>query len=547
MAVDEWQHLVGRDFSSIIAEMTWHHSKQLPLAVLLLSLALSCTSPGAQEVPRPDRPNIVLIIVDDMGWQDTSVPFWTEKTSWNRRYRTPHMERLARQGVKAKQAYATAVCSPSRISLLTGMNAARHRVTNWTLYRDHIQPMESEHADLDFPTWNVNGMSIDTAVPLAVHADPLPALLRASGYTTIHVGKAHLGAIGTPGEDPLNIGFDVNVAGHAAGAPQSFYGLDNFGNLPQHDGSPWPVPGLDEYHGIDIYLDQALANKAIEALDKTFAHRKPFFLHFSLYGIHTPIMPDHRYYSHYLEAGLDTVEAKYASMIEGADKAIGDILDYLDQNDLTANTLVMLISDNGGLSAHTRAGEKHTHNSPLSSGKGSVREGGIRVPMMARWPGVFSAGTTCDVPLIIEDFFPSLLEAAQVDYSHVRQKVDGISFLPVLRGEKQPAYERILFWHYPNAWGPTGPGIGAYSAVRRGNWKLIYYHQHESFELFDLAEDIGETDNLESTHADVRDELAEVLTKYLKKVDAQMPRHKSSGRVVSWPTDAIKAKQLQQG
>ncbi len=177
------------------------------------------------EIPEP-QPNIVLFLVDDMGWQDTSVPFWDTKTPFNEIYQTPNMERLAADGIKFTQAYATAVCSPTRVSLMTGMNAARHRVTNWTLRKDSIQPMEKNHPTLEFPLWNVNGMSPVVGYPKAVHARPLPQVLHDAGYYTVHSGKAHFGAIGTPGAHPLNLGFDVNIAGDAAGAPGSYLGTD---------------------------------------------------------------------------------------------------------------------------------------------------------------------------------------------------------------------------------------------------------------------------------------------------------------------------------
>jgi arylsulfatase A-like enzyme len=160
------------------------------------------------------RPNIVFFLVDDMGWQETSVPFYSEVTELNRRYRTPNMERLAAAGMKFTQAYASAVCSPTRVSALTGMNAARHRVTNWTLRKDRSP--DSPHETLQPPAWNLNGIDTNSGIERTMQVTPLPALLRAAGYRTIHVGKAHFGAKDTPGENPLNLGFDVNIAGHAA-------------------------------------------------------------------------------------------------------------------------------------------------------------------------------------------------------------------------------------------------------------------------------------------------------------------------------------------
>ena len=220
------------------------------------------------------------------GWQDTSVPFWNQRTAYNDLYSTPNMERLAAEGMKFTQAYATPVCSPTRVSLMTGMNAARHRVTNWTLKKDALQPMETNHPTLSFPEWNVNGMSPVEGDSKAVHATPLPKLLHDAGYYTVHTGKAHFGAIGTPGDNPLNLGFDINIAGHAAGAPESYLGTENFGNGKEGK-AVWAVPGLEKYHGKDIYLTEALTRESLSALD-SIKGKKPFFLYMSHYAVHTP-------------------------------------------------------------------------------------------------------------------------------------------------------------------------------------------------------------------------------------------------------------------
>lgn len=506
-----------------------------PLYVILYFLC-SCGGP-VKETATP-KPNIILFLVDDLGWQDTSVPFWNQTTPLNRRYHTPNLQKLASQSMKFTQAYATPVCSPTRVSLMTGMNAARHRVTNWTLYRDQLQPMETGHEQLEFPFWNVNGITPDSSLDHAVYATTLPTILRQNGYQTIHVGKAHLGAIGTPGADPLNLGFDVNIAGHAAGAPKSYYGLENFGNLKEFEGSPWPVPGLEAYYGSEIFLTEALTLEAIKAME---AAPMPFFLYMSYYAVHTPIMADPRFANKYYEMGLDSTEAKYASMIESMDKSVGDILDYIDLKQLSENTIILFMSDNGGLSAVARGGTPHTHNLPLSSGKGSIYEGGIREPMMVKWPGVTAPGTENHQYLIIEDFFPTILEMAGIgDYNPV-QSVDGRSFTDYLKAPHPEMQDRALFWHFPNEWGPTGPGIGAFSAVRKGNWKLIYYHLDQTFELFDIPNDIGEKENLASEYPEKAKELAGVLSEYLQSVQAQMPKDKSSGKQIIYPDEAANA------
>ena len=175
-----------------------------------------------------EQPNIIFFLVDDMGWQETSVAFYKERTWLNNNYNTPNMERLELQGVKFTQAYACPLSSPSRISLMTGQNAARHKVTNWTLFKDQSPDRYSKNKEVLVPEWNVNGMSMAPGVEHALYvSETLPSILRKAGYKTIHVGKAHWGAIGTPGEDPLNLGFDVNIAGHAAGGPGSYYGKNN--------------------------------------------------------------------------------------------------------------------------------------------------------------------------------------------------------------------------------------------------------------------------------------------------------------------------------
>ncbi len=485
----------------------------------------------AGHIRRPvKRPNIVLFLVDDMGWQDTSVPFHEEVTDFNRRYRTPHMEQLAKAGMKFTQAYACSVCSPTRVSLMTGLNAARHRVTNWTLRKNASN--DRRHPQLDFPQWNVNGLSPEPGIERTVHAKALPAFLRDAGYRTIHVGKAHFGAIGTPGSDPGNIGFDVNIAGHAAGGPGSFLGEQNFSAAWRKGDRVWDVPGLEAYHGQDVFLTEALTVEANKAVDQVVADGKPFFLYMSHYAVHAPFAIDSRFYQQYRDAGLDHTEAMYAAMVEGMDKSLGDILANVARHGLTDDTIVLFMSDNGGLSAEGRGGTPHTHNWPLSSGKGSAHEGGVRVPMIVSWPGVTKPGSVCRQPVIIEDFFPTILEMAGV--SRVEQiggVIDGRSFVNLLRGVQDEIREdRPLFWHFPNHWGPKGPGIGPSSAIRLSDWKLIYYHESQQYELFNLAEDLGEQSNLAEQQADVRDRLAAKLSEYLTSVEAQMPIIRETGQ-----------------
>ena len=344
------------------------------------------------------------------------------------------MELLAEMGVKFTNAYATPVCSPSRISLMTGMNAAKHRVTNWTLHANKKKPAEINHKNFEFPNWNYNGLSTSDSISNTIYATPLPQVLKDNGYYTIHAGKAHLGAIGYPSSDPLNIGFDINIAGHAAGAPQSYLGLDNFGNNDPKN-KIWAVPCLEKYHGKDIFLTQALSEEVLEKLQKPINSKSPFFLYFSLYNVHAPLMEDNRFVEKYKNIGLKNSEIKYASMVESMDHALGVVLDELKKNNILENTIVVFMSDNGGLSAVARDGKKHQHNYPLKSGKGSIYEGGIRVPMIVYSPFHKTNVKEINHPVIIDDFFPSILEFANLENSSLIQEIDGQSFVPLLKNK----------------------------------------------------------------------------------------------------------------
>ena len=332
----------------------------------------------SNDAERENRPNIIFFFVDDMGWQDTSEPFHKEVTPLNRRYHTPHIERLANEGMKFTQAYACAVCSPSRISLMTGLNSARHRVTNWTL-RKNKSP-DNQHPKIEPPKWNLNGLSPIAGVERTLHAITLPMLLQKNGYRTIHVGKAHFGAKETLGNDPRNLGFDVNIAGHAAGGPGSYHGQHNFSAAWRKGDRIWDVPGLEKYHGRDINLTEALTIEANKAVDRAVADKKPFYLYLSHYAIHAPWENDNRFHQKYVDAGLDKFDATYASMIEGMDRSLGDIMANVKRHGIDDNTIVVFMSDNGAPSQADR-------NIPLRGHKLSPYEGGPRVPMIVKWPG----------------------------------------------------------------------------------------------------------------------------------------------------------------
>jgi arylsulfatase A-like enzyme len=371
---------------------------------------------------------------------------------------------------------------------------------------------------------------------LAFQATPLPEILKQHGYQTIHVGKAHFGAISTPGENPLNLGFRVNIAGHAGGAPKTYHAEDFFGTKPGTKKGPWDIPGLEKYDGQNINLTEALTREAIAETQRAIDDKKPFFLYMAHYGVHTPIMEDNRFYQQYLDRGIDTIEAKYASMIESIDKSLGDILDHVKQNQLTENTIILFMSDNGGLSANSRGGEYHTHNLPLKSGKGSMYEGGIRVPMMITWPKKILSPQRTNTPIIIEDFFPSIIAMAGIKKYETVQQVDGQSLLSIIERPTSPINrERAFVWHYPNKWGSEGPGIGPASTIRKGDWKLIYFHQNQRYELYNIQKDIGEERNLILEERNKANELISYLADYLMKMDAQMPTDKLTGEIIPYP------------
>ena len=505
------------------------HYRRLTILVLVWFICTLGSMVAAEDRKTRTSPNIVLFLVDDMGWQDTSVAFGAEVTPLNRRYKTPNMRRLAASGVKFTQAYACSVCSPTRVSLMTGLNAARHRVTNWTLKKNATN--DRPHPTLTFPKWNMNGLCPTPGVEGTIHAKALPAFLNDAGYHTIHVGKAHFGATGTAGSDPRGIGFDVNIGGHAAGGPGSFLGKQNFSAAWRNGDRIWDVPGLDKYQGQDIFLTEALTIESLAAMDQAIDRNEPFFLYMSHYAVHVPFAVDNRFYHSYRDRGLKHTEAMYAAMVEGMVKSLGDILDHLESRNVSKNTVVLFMSDNGGLSASGRGGKKHTHNKPLSSGKGSAHEGGVRVPMLARWPGFTHPGSETARPIIIEDFFSTILEIAGVKkVEQIGGVIDGISFANILRGNTEPnASTRSLHWHFPNHWGPKGPGIGPYSAIRCGNWKLIHYYDGRPTELFNIADDLGESNNLAIQNPEIAKKLADKLREFLMSAGAQFPLDKSTG------------------
>lgn len=501
------------------------------------------------------RPNIVFFLVDDMGWQDTSVRFHAERTPFNGFFRTPSMEQLAASGVRLTQAYSCAVCTPTRVSWLIGQNATRHHVTNWTLQGE----TSGQSAQLLPPAWKRRGLQPDDAPTAA-------GLLRSAGYRTIHVGKAHWGAVGTKGADPLNLGFDVNIAGHAAGAPESYQGLDRYG-----EGKPgkevWAVPGLQSYKGKDVHLTDALTAEACREMEKSVNDlHQPFFLYLSHYAVHSPLQPHRPYDGHYKEQPVADSEKLYASMVEGMDASLGKVLEKLKQLGVAGETLVVFYTDNGGVSHAIRGNNilgtgKDTHNKPLREGKGSAYEGGIRVPAIVSWakPQADSAlqkripvssNSRSSHPVIIEDLFPTFLKWAGAPLPK-DSPVDGEDITPWLANSSETTRSSPLFWHFPNVWTPYPKdrhvGYQPHSVIRSGDWKAIYFYEPERWELYNLANDLGENTDLAGKESARLSELAAKLFERLKSTGSPWPVDKATGqeRLMKLPGNPLSGQSAQ--
>lgn len=488
-------------------------------------LALAILGTAALPAVGGEQPNIVLFLVDDQGWQETSVPFWKESTPLNERYRTPNMERLAQMGVKYTRAYACAISSPSRCSLISGMNAARHRVTNWTLHYGTATDKTSDN--LILPDWNYNGVQpAGAAVPNSTSITALPQVLHDAGYYTIHCGKAHFAAEQTPGADPTAFGFDVNIAGGANGAPGSYLSENEYGSGSFH------VSGLEKYYGTGTFLTEALTKEAIAAMEN--APDKPFFLYMAHYAIHSPYNPDDRFTANYsgidpmLGEPLNSKEVNHAALVEGMDKSLGDILDYLQSDeDLAKNTIIIFASDNGGQAVGPRQGRlNRDQNYPARGGKGSALEGGVHEPMLVYWPGVSKAGSVCESLVMIEDIYPTILEMAGIQQYSTVQTVDGVSFAQTV-GKPSRSTRKEILWHFPNIWGEsqdTAEGYGAYSALMVGDWHFIHsYSSGEDF-LYNVRRDISEQNNLAQTRKHKAAQMKKRMNALLQNHNAQIPK-----------------------
>ena len=539
----------------------------------LASLALAAPLVGC--APEQERPNIVLFLIDDLGWLDTSVAFGEEVYPYNLRHDTPNIAALAQQGAMMTSAYVCPVSTPTRTSIMSGMNAAHTRITNYTSVDKDWNPdatdTPSEQLDdvVERTDWNINGVT-PSAEPLdkSVHITPYPQILKDNGYYTIHVGKGHWAPNGTPAANPYNMGFCVNVAGQVAGKPRSYYGEENYGNT-EDKWNYFSVQNLTEYYGSKTHLTEALTLEAIKTLDYPIDNGMPFYLNFCHHAVHTPIHRDPRFFQKYVDRGMDEGQARFASMCEGMDKSLGDLVAYLKQRGVLDNTIIVFMSDNGGNSENlSKGGVRHTQNAPLREGKASCYEAGIRIPMVVYWKGKVAAGTRINTPVVAEDLYPTILEMAGIDDYTAVQNIDGKSIVRLLTagskavrkamdsGEisnQQQASrfeipqsisgidpQREVLAHYPHQWKPYQlRDIDYMSSLRKGDWKIVYRHREQKLELYNIGEDITERNDLSAANPQMLKAMADALTAQLEAYDALMPTFRATGERVPMPNQLI--------
>ena len=440
--------------------------------VLLLLWCGVAVAPAWNTVARQGvaKPNIVLILADDLGWADLSL-------YGNRFNETPRLERLAAEGVRFTQFYAGPVCSPTRANLLSGRDQARFGITQ------HIPGHRRPFARL-----------IDPIVPpqLPLQVETYAERLRTAGYTTGYFGKWHLGG---EGYGPSQQGWDV--------------AFEHQG----HTVAPAVAGGDSARRAAEV-----LAEKAVAFIEAN--RNRPFLLQVSPYAVHIPISAppelQQKYAAKKPMPGYPS-RADYAGLLEELDSSVGKIVDAIDRMSLSRNTLVIVVSDNGGLE-HEQNGTIVTSNAPLRGEKGSLYEGGIRVPALMRWPGIIPATTVSETPVTTMDIYPTLMEVARAPLP-ADAALDGVSMSPVLRNPRAAIRRDALYWHLPHYHHSTPA-----SAIRRGEWKLIEFFEDDRIELYNLREDPSEQQNRAAGQQQKARELRADLSQWRRQVGAQMPK-----------------------
>ena len=478
---------VARNTPKIIG-MTPSTFRFLPMVLLAV---LTLQSPlKADERP----PNVVLVLVDDLGWMDLAC-------FGSKYYETPHLDRLAAEGMKFEDGYAAcAVCSPTRAAVMTGRYPARTGVTDWIRARFQGGKIPEDKKPPSGYVGNGEVKCPKNALWLNSEEITLAEQLKKAGYVSCHIGKWHLGA-----DDwyPEKQGFDFNHGGCDYGQPPSFF--DPYTNARLKQGIPNLKPRKE-----GEYLSDREGDEAVGFIK---AHKdKPFFLFLANYAVHTPIQAKVDVTAKYEAKDKGNQKsAKYAAMVESVDDAVGKVLTTLKSEGIEDNTIVIFTSDNGGLSSFT-------NNAPLRSGKGNPYEGGIRVPVIIKWPGVTKPGSVSNVPITSVDYFPTVSAAAGLKID-ADLAIDGLDLRPLLSGEGE-LDDRSLFWHFPHYRGRIVP----YSIVRKGDFKLLKrYAGDKKFELYNLADDISETKDLADSMPEKVEELNKLIEEWCERTSAKMP------------------------
>ncbi len=477
---------------------------------LLLACFAVCFTMRTTSVADEQGPNVIVFMIDDLGWTDAGC-YGSDL------YETPHIDKLAADGVRFTDAYAACtVCSPTRAAMMTGIYPARLHVTDWI--NGHFEGMKPERKR------QLPHMPPDWTQHLEHRYTTIAEALQANGYQTAHVGKWHL----TPRSSdrsvvepfyPEHQGFDFNIAGNQWGAPGTYdwpYRNTRFKGI---DARVENFPPEEETK--DKYLTDMLTDRTVTLLHE-MKDNNPFFLHFAHYAVHTPIQgrkdltqkyeslitDDHRHH-----------DAGYAAMVESVDHSVGRIRETLDELGIADNTIIIYTSDNGGLDRSDSG--LPTDNAPLRDGKGSVYEGGVRIPTIISWPGVAPAGTTCREPVITCDFYPTLLEMTGTEGDEAHNKsVDGVSLVSLLKQPDSSLERDTLFWHYPHY---HSFGATPYSAIRAGEWRLVEFYDDGHHELYNLKDDLSETTDLSDSHLEQATRLLSLLNDWREDVGAQPP------------------------
>ena len=499
--------------------------KKLTYSMMMAS-AMACTSAIAQ-----DHPNIILFLVDDMGVMDTSVPFLTDAEGnvqthpLNEWYHTPNMERLAQQGIRFSAFYAQSVSSPSRTSIMTGQNAARHHTTNW------INSESNNRTEFGPHDWNWEGLTSEMPV--------YPKLLQEAGYRTIHVGKAHFGCIGSDGEDPLNVGFDVNIGGNSIGQPGSYYGEWGYGFIKGNKSRA--VPGLEKYHGSDVFLTDALTLEAEAEMEKAVKEGKPFYLNMSHYAVHQPFEADKRYLDKYKNSGKGHMAEAFATLTEGMDKSLGDLMKKLEELGVAENTLILFLGDNGG-DAPLGGPADYGSSAPLRGKKGSEYEGGVRVPFIAAWAKPDARNKFQKKYPIAQnavqlqqgtgmDIYPPILSVAGINIPK-DYVVDGADLKKLLKGKADKKHRDDFLMHFPHG----EHRANYFTTYRKGDWKLIYYYNPEttgkpSWKLYNLKEDPYETTDVATKYPEKTNSMIKWMKDRLEKENALYPIYNNDSQL----------------